>query len=379
LRIVLLTDFFYPRFGGIATHVEGLAKTLRDLGHEVFIITTAGETKDFDDYEGIPVFRRKSRILAPVTFGMRAFRRRIRPLIEALDPDLMHAHHPFSPLGIATPRIGKELGIPTVITNHFTPPFFREIHFWWYGGARILSKIPPTNALKMYTRAISVNPIGARFFSYVYRKKVYYIPNAIYLKELEAFDPKKEVDPESPVMLLIGRGSPRKGFELAFLAFKYVLVRYPKAKMLIIGPTGFTYNYLEKWARLLKIRDNVRFLGYIPRRELFKIYQKADLLINTSYGGESFPMIFLEALALGVPIVSTVGGALKRIFSKSGAGVFLGKMDHIALAGAIINLLKNPEKLEEMRMRGRAFVRRYDWHRIIKQVFRVYNEALNEL
>ena len=149
--------------------------------------------------------------------------------------------------------------------------------------------------------------------------------------------------------------------------------------MLIIGPTGFTYNYLEKWARLLKIRDNVRFLGYIPRRELFKIYQQADLLINTSYGGESFPMIFLEALALGVPIVSTVGGALKRIFSKSGAGVFLGKMDHIALAGAIINLLKNPEKLEEMRMRGRAFVRRYDWHRIIKQVFRVYNEALNEL
>jgi len=379
LRILLLTDFFYPRFGGIATHVEELAKTLRDLGHNVYILTTAGETKDFDFHDGIPVFRRKSRIFAPATFGIRAFRKRIKPLVKVIDPDLMHAHHPFSPLGIATPRIGAELGIPTVITNHFTPPFFRQIHFWWYGSARILSKIPPTNALKMYTKAISVNPIGARFFSYVYRKKVYYIPNAIYLKEIQKFVEKKDIDPEKPTLLLIGRGSPRKGFELAFLAFKQVLKYYPAAKMLVVGPTGFTHSYLRKLANILDIEDKIEFLGYLPRKELFRVYMRSDILVNTSYGGESFPMIFLEALALGVPIVSTVGGELKRVFSNSGAGIFLGKMDPGSLAGAIIALLKNPEKLRKMSIRGQKFIKRYDWRRVIKLIMKVYKEALEEI
>jgi len=378
MRVLLVSDFFEPRYGGIATHVKGLAKALKEQGKEAIVLTSAGDVTCIEEVDGIKVIRARSRIFAPATFGIRATRERVSRVIKAVKPDIVHAHHPFAPMSLAVPRVCKKYDIPCVVTNHFTPPWFKKLNFFWRASALFIRNTPPGPALKYYTKAIAVNPYGAKYFFYIIRKPVYYIPNAVFVREIYC-DKKWRIEIDGwPKVLIVARGSVRKGFELAFKAFKYLTYKYPDAKLIIAGPTGWTYKYLNKLAKILEIEKNLVNLGFVPREKLFCIYEQSDILLNTTYGGESFPTVYLEAMALGIPILTTAGEESMWILRKSGAGIALGRTNSKVLGINLIRLIQNEELRKEMSKNGKKFVWNYDWSRIVVKIIKVYEEAIDE-
>ena len=380
MRIVLLTDFLYPRYGGISTHVEGLVKALIREGHKAIVITTAGDKRGFDKLDDmITVYRDPAPVLTTLIFNIERLKKRIESVIGKIDPDILHAHHAFSPMGIITPEIGKKLGIPTVLTNHSVPFGFYVARYQWYTIAKLLATFSALRSLRMYDRVIAVSPVAAEFISKFYRGKIHIIPNAIHLDEFDKIEASKEelgLNKDEPLILMVGRASLKKGFELALLAFKKVVDEVPNARLFIVGLTGFLRSYINGLVKFLKLEENVYIPGYVPRETLIKFYKAADVFIHTAYGGESFGIVLIEAMAAGTPIVSTAGDGLKHVLENSGAAICLDVPNPSTLAKAILKLLNDEDMRRSMSIAGRKYVKKYSWSRIVKRIIEIYNQLV---
>jgi glycosyltransferase involved in cell wall biosynthesis len=166
---------------------------------------------------------------------------------------------------------------------------------------------------------------------------------------LEQFSPEPEDQwlnrLERPVLAVIGRGDdPRKNVRLALDALPLVRARIPGATMRLIGP--------RPPARL---PEGVHALGEVD--SVAEHLRDCALLVVPSRQ-EGFGLVAAEALAAGVPVVATPSGGPEELLRDSGAGVVLSSWEPSALAGACVDLLRDPARLVEMRRRGLVVARR---------------------
>jgi len=376
LRVLLASSFFYPRYGGVEYHVEGLARTLKKLGHEVIIITNSGST-GVEVYKDIPVIRIsfKSLGLLPAT---KLLLSKFKEIYKIIKPDIIHAHHAFSFLGLYSGKLAKELSIPSLLTNHSLPPFYEGLEPFWKMLANGLSLHEPFKYIQYYDAVLSVSRISAKFISHFYRGKVFVIPNAIDVSEFEIKVKRDElgVPEDVPVILTVGRASPKKGFERALAAFHYVVKTIPTARLYVIGPSGKYLSWLKKLAQILKVEENVYFLGFVPRETLIKMYKIADVFLHAAYGGESFGIVLLEAMAAGKPIVATAGDGLKEILEKSNSGFCIESGNPMEISKAIIKLIKNPELRLRLGRNGKRFVEQFSWDKVAERILTMYKSLI---
>jgi glycosyltransferase involved in cell wall biosynthesis len=149
---------------------------------------------------------------------------------------------------------------------------------------------------------------------------------------------------EAPVLAFVGRADdPRKNLTLALEALPLLRRRIPAARLRIIGrnaPSG---------------HDGVESLGEVP--SLAEPLREASVLLLPSRQ-EGFGIVAVEALASGVPVVSTPSGGPEELLRDSGGGHVLSSWDAQELADAVADLLGDPGRLSAMRQAGRAYVAR---------------------
>jgi glycosyltransferase involved in cell wall biosynthesis len=141
------------------------------------------------------------------------------------------------------------------------------------------------------------------------------------------------------MVLTVARVEPVKGIHNLILAFAKVVRRYRDWKLVIVGPINnrHYHNYLQKLVKQLKIDDKVVFLGEIPDDELTHIYMKASIFVLSSYV-EGFSIARVEALAYGLPIITTATGGSEIV---RGVGLIVKPGDIDGLAEALEKLISN--------------------------------------
>jgi len=142
------------------------------------------------------------------------------------------------------------------------------------------------------------------------------------------------------MVLTVARVEPVKGIHNLILAFAKVVRRYRDWKLVIVGPVDnrHYYNYLQKLVKQLKIDDKVVFLGGISdSSELAHIYMKASIFVLPSYV-EGFSIARVEALAYGLPIITTATGGSEIV---RGVGLIVKPGDINELAEALEKLISN--------------------------------------
>lgn len=166
---------------------------------------------------------------------------------------------------------------------------------------------------------------------------------------------------------------PLKGLVYLIRAYSMLLKTRPGLELTVIGKLreGPTAKLLNE----LGIRDRVRFISGITNEEIAKLYAEAAIAVAPSvYEGFGFPPA--EAMACGVPVVSSDGGALPEVVGD--AGVIVPKKDPDALAAAIGALLDDPERRARMSEAGRMRVHeRFLWSKTAEAVTAVYREAMH--
>jgi glycosyltransferase involved in cell wall biosynthesis len=173
----------------------------------------------------------------------------------------------------------------------------------------------------------------------------------------EAFRARKQLP--SAFLLFVGTLEPRKNLSTLLRAYAAAKDRL-QMPLLIGGGKGWWYQETFDLVKTLGIADRVRFLGFVPADELPLYYATATALVYPSlYEGFGLPP--LEALASGLPVVTSDAHAVREVVGD--AAISVPAMDADALAHALIRITQDEPLRQELRRRGLARAENYSWER----------------
>jgi glycosyltransferase involved in cell wall biosynthesis len=179
------------------------------------------------------------------------------------------------------------------------------------------------------------------------------------------------------VITTIASLNPRKRHDLLLQAAAAVVKRHPRARFLLVGggPEG---DKLQQLAKSFGIADRVIFAGI--RDDVDEILRASDLFVLSSMRGtETFPNVLLEAMASGVPVVSTDVGSVREMVSADESARVVPPEDAEQLAAAIDNLLGDEEKARSFGAAGRRIVeQRFTIEQMCEKRERLFEELLHD-
>ena len=405
LKICLLSYRSNPHSGGQGVYISNLSRALKDLGHHVHVISGPPEPnldKDIslsrlpglDLYNPGDLFRTPSLkelsdpinliewlgvstmgFPEPLTFGMRAHRYLKNNIFKY---DIIHDNQSLS-YGIRA--IGKS--VPSIVTIHHPITIDRALaikeasSFWqkikqmrWYSFIGMQKRV-----IKIFSHIITVSKNAkediVRDFE-VPRQRLRIIPNGI---NTELFYPVPEVRRENNRIIVTNSAdTPLKGLHYLLKALSKIAKTRP-IRLIVIG-TPKKNGRIETLIRHLDIGRLVTFTGRISNNEYRRQYAKAAVAVIPSVY-EGFGLPAGEAMACGLPVISTTGGALPEVVGD--AGILVPPADHISLAKAITDVLDNPELAKKLGRAGYHRVHRFfTWKRAAEMTVEAYRETIND-
>ena len=248
-------------------------------------------------------------------------------------PSIIHAQSVIW-AGVAAAEISHMTGIPYLIQEHrdlfLQPALFKNIlsPHW--------SKNLMKKSLGKASAIVSVsNMLKKEMEKYLYPslKAVEVVPNFI---DIEGFGIPQRPSSDKPfVFLTLAVLVAKKNINLLLRAFKHVQSQEP-ASQLLIGGDGVERANLERLCQQLDLNSHVQFLGRVSRDQLEKVFARAHAFVLPSQY-ESFGVVFIEALAMGLPVIGTVCGGPEDIITPE-VGILLPKIDEASLVQAMLDL-----------------------------------------
>jgi len=160
----------------------------------------------------------------------------------------------------------------------------------------------------------------------------------------------------------------------AVRAFALIRQQHPTARMTIAG-SGPERHALETLSRELGVADAVTFAGRVENSEMPTLYQTVSIALNPSLA-DNMPISILEALASGVPVVSTDVGGVPFLVEDGKTALLVPPGDHEAMAQACLRLLADRELTERLVSAGQILAQEFAWSQVRGKLFAVYNDVL---
>ena len=175
-------------------------------------------------------------------------------------------------------------------------------------------------------------------------------------------------------ILYVGTIEPRKNLPMLIEAF----ARRKQAgdlphQLVCAGPYGWLCADVERLIDRLRLRDQVRFTGYVSFADLPALYTMAEMFVFPSvYEGFGLPVI--EAMACGTPVVTADVAALAEV--AGGAAVHVASLDVEALGETLVALANDPERRAALSARGLERAREFSWRRAALETLAVYRHVV---
>ncbi|MER3398373.1 MAG: glycosyl transferase family 1 [Chloroflexota bacterium] len=357
---------FHPVPGGIEGHIRDLTTRLRALGVDASVLVTSPDR----------CTRRETLFGVPVTKAGRLGQLASTPISFRLclelwrsEADIYHLHFPY-PLGelayLLRPR-GR-----LVITYHSDIVRQRTLLRLY---RPLLGRLLQRADLILVT---SPQYLESSTFLRPVAGKCRVVPLGIDLGRFDAFDPERvaawRAKLGKPLVLFVGRFRYYKGLDYLVEALRLV----PEARLALVGdgPEG---PRLRRLVADYGLGSRVAFLGVLPDEELPAVYRAADVyVLPATERSEAFGISLLEAMAAGLPVVTTELGTGTSYVNRHGeTGLIVPPRNPGALAAALAGLLADPERRRALGVAGRRRVEaEFTLDRMVGEVLRVYREVL---
>ncbi len=199
------------------------------------------------------------------------------------------------------------------------------------------------------------------------------VPNIV---DVERFSPgaKRTRDGFRCHIVVARNLEPIYGNDIALRAFAKVLGEFPGATLSIAG-SGPEHDRLVALAGQLGIAAQVRFTGRLDRDAMAALYRSADVLLNPTHV-DNMPNSVLEALASGVPVVSTDVGGVPWIVRDGDTALLVSSGDASGMADALMRLMSSPELAARLSENGLAEAGRYRWECVRAELAAAYHDAI---
>jgi len=198
------------------------------------------------------------------------------------------------------------------------------------------------------------------------------VPNII---DLSLFHPPKARQGE--VHLVVTRNLEEiYDISTAIRAFHKIRAQHVSARLTIAG-SGPCRGDLERLCRELGLLPpSVTFTGRLDNAQIAELYRCADLLLNPSRV-DNMPISLLEAMASGVPIVTTNVGGIPYLVEHDKTALLVAPQNPEAMAEAALRVLADPDLAKGLRGAGLLVAQQYAWERVRSQWMGVYSRSLN--
>jgi glycosyltransferase involved in cell wall biosynthesis len=267
---------------------------------------------------------------------------RILRAARRIRADLIHSHG-FKTNFYAV-LAGAVTGVPVVVTQHGWTRRNAVTRAW----ERVdLAVMAGTRRVVAVSNEIAAG-LGDR--SWI-RRKTRFIPNGVEMPRVTAGRPDGRA--KTPVFAAVGRLSPEKGHSVFLDAAAAACRRGIRAEFWILGG-GDLLEALGSQASKLGIAGRVRFLGF--RKDMENLYPAVDAVVLPSLR-EGLPMVLLEAMAHGKPVIATAVGEIPRVIRSGVEGLLVPPSDAGALGDAMLGLAASPARRLRMGRAGRKRVR----------------------
>ena len=197
------------------------------------------------------------------------------------------------------------------------------------------------------------------------------VPNIINLERFAVA--RKTTGAHAPHVVVTRNLEPIYDIPTVLAAFAQVRKRLPEARLTVAG-SGPELRNLETMAVNLGIAPSVTFAGRIDNENIPALYASADLMINPSTV-DNMPNSVLEALASGVPVVSTDVGGVPHIVRDGASALLVPPRDPQAMAAAVMRLLGDAVEAQRLSAAGLELSRNFTWPRVAPSLAAVYSQA----
>jgi len=349
----LLATFFYPpEKGGLQNHLENLFKRLPSKQVVVLTKKQPGDF-DFDRKQAYKIYRTSfDSPLKYLKLSTLSFSREIKKIVQKENIKKLVIGHSL-PLGLSAMRLKNSLGLHYDVFVHGKEVF--EITT----KNRALQTYALESTLKNADHIICTTDIIKQKIAGIFdldKDKIEIIPPGV---DLDKFSPTTKPSKDNLSLLTVARLVRRKGHHLVIEALGPLIRKYPDLSYNIVGD-GEEKNNLKNQVKDLKLEKNVIFHGQLSDKEVIKQFATADIFVmpslDLSGDLEGFGLVFLEAAAAALPVVSTKTGGIPEavVDSKTGILIDINKNNKTVqeLEKALFSLLDNPQKRQQMGQNG---------------------------
>ena len=177
----------------------------------------------------------------------------------------------------------------------------------------------------------------------------------------------------SKFIMYVGRPMPHKNLERLIKAFSIARQTSPEIKLVLVGKKDILYEKLEQFAQAYG-PENIIFTDFVSEGQLRWLYENCEAYVFPSLS-EGFGLPPLEAMAHGAPVLSSNATCLPEIYG--GAADYFDPLDEKSIAKAIIDLLHNEQRREELISLGKNKFNQYSWDKMARETLEIYKDVLN--
>lgn len=372
--------------GGFLKSAMRISKGIDKNSFKIIFLSAKQNFSEREEYiNGMKVYRFPS-LKVPRTKGKGylAFpsSKEIDRILKKEKVDIVHIQTAFY-LSYLAMKIAKKINIPIVVTSHTQPENF-------------LLNIPKLNKkifvnafykllIRMYNKAdlvICVSDFGKSLLrKQKIKTKVKVISNGIDLSEFKprkthSFDKKFQINHEKyKYILYVGRLMKEKNIEVLIDSMKEVTAKLPDARLLI-GGEGYKANSLKKRVKKLRLNSYVKFLGFLPDKELPLVFASCDVFVLPSLI-ELQGIVLLESMACGKPIIVANSPNSASPYLVRNNGFLFDSHNHHDLANKIIKLLSDDKLRIKMGKESLRLIKKHDINFVIREHEKIYRGLLS--
>ncbi|HDN73425.1 MAG TPA: glycosyltransferase family 1 protein, partial [Archaeoglobus sp.] len=186
---------------------------------------------------------------------------------------------------------------------------------------------------------------------------------------------KLGLERDKKIILFLSAIRYAKGPDILVKAIPEIKKNVPEAQLILAGK-GVMKTEIEQLIDRLGISSSIATPGFIKEADKPLYYKSADIFVLPSRE-DCLPLVILESMSSGVPIVATKVGGIPEIVQHGETGLLVPPNDPHALATAIVYLLTNENIRKHIANKARNIVKNYSWEKITEQTEKLYRELVN--
>jgi len=381
-RICLVTHYFPPHKGGIEQVSYEQSKRLTQSGYQIDVLTSKFEGRNTNPIKGIKIYHYPSLNVAKrfgVPYPIISFKayKTFTQLIQKCD--LVHAHgHVYMSSYIAG-KVAKKYKKPFIVTQHNT---FIDYQSLLNIIEQLNDFIIGKSVLKHANKVITVSKETMKYVLKLGADKtktsvIYNGVDTDYFRPVNKRESREKLGlPKNrKIILSIRRLVYKNGLDTLIESVPLLTRDHPDLLFLVAGK-GPSRKLIEDRIKELGIDSNVKLTGFVPDELLPLYYDAADYFILPSASGEGLPLVLLEAMACGLPVIATTVGGTPEIIKHMKNGVLVPPRNPEAMAEALSKLLSEglgPALGEEAR---RIVENRLTWEENLRQLQDIYKKFI---